>query len=57
MFVNAYQTRGAFEAYMASPVLSSMSTAEIFYWQNQWQAGAPVRQEIAYAFNKAVYGV
>jgi len=57
MLPNAYGARAAFDAYMASPVLSSMSTAEIFYWQNQWQAGAPVPQEIAYAFNKAVYGV
>jgi len=57
MFVNAFQRRGAFEAYMASPVLSRMSAAELFYWQNQWQAGTPLPKEIADAFNKAVYGV
>ena len=41
-FPNAYGARAAFEAYMTSPVLSSMSTAELFYWLNMRAAGAPL---------------
>ena len=50
-FPNAYGSRNIFEAYMTSPLLSKMSTAEFFYWLNMRAAGAPLPREIADAFN------
>jgi ATP/ADP translocase len=41
-FPNAYRARAAFEAYTTSPVLSSMSTVELFYWLNMRATGAPL---------------
>jgi len=49
---NAYAARSVFEAYMTSPALSSMSTAEFFYWLNMRAAGVPLPKEIADAFNQ-----
>jgi hypothetical protein len=49
---NAYGARSVFEAYMTSPALSRMSTAEFFYWLNMRAAGVPLPKEIADAFNQ-----
>jgi hypothetical protein len=53
-FPNAYAARSVFDAYMTSPALSSMSTAEFFYWLNMRNAGAPLPKEIADAFSQTI---